>query len=758
MPRIVGRLRTAVLAGCCLALAAPASPGLAAKTKRKGEPRRSAATVLTHRADGDVRDWVGTPTMLAGRTQVSRGELIYTDWLYDDYGPDLDRRPNEPAFRGQLTPTVGDYRYPDDAGRYGYNAADLRELRIAADRAGLHVLIALQTMKVADAAIATIAIDTDGKSSTGAATWPDGAGIETPGADRFVTVWGTGGRVTDAGGRRDPIVHATNVAENAIEADIPWSALGSVASGARVWAVTGLARDGAYMPQSAGETAVFNVAFRGDDRWERLFSHWGETSQARALANQDVSAFAHPLDVAALRRGETRPFAIKPGFYNAIFRSDHDYGEGIDLKHDDDADNTGGGARPMFLSRYQPYALWIPKGWTGSGVHPLLLNLHSLDINHNQYRSTAPNSLVQLGDERRSLIITPLARGTDTWYLESGLLDTFEVWRDAAKRFGGDPERTAITGYSMGGYGTYRLGLLMPDAFTRASVYVGPPAFAMWAYPLPIQGGGGWTERANTNQIVGNGLNLPFEINHGNADELVPVSGVLHQVDAFARAGNPYRFYHHQADDHFSFILNDVWSHTRDWLGGPEVRRDVSPLRVRYRRYPAMDVPKGGLRFDGAYWVDDIVVRNAPEVTSWGEIDATNFARGGFSQKLVGQSVQLRLPGTGGVSPAVESGQHFERSSPIDRINGFQVRLTNVSSVLFKSALMGLSTRSPITVRLTGDGATTVRLAGTWPRRVEALVDGARAASVRRERGGIVTTTVDLKPGDERTLVIRRWR
>src|SRR2546423_3233409 len=95
---------------------------------------KSHKVVRHHRADGKLGDWIGTPTNLGGRTQLSRGELIYSDYLYDDYGPDLDHTPGYPQFRDQLAPKSGDYGYPDDPARYGYNAADLRELRLAADQ------------------------------------------------------------------------------------------------------------------------------------------------------------------------------------------------------------------------------------------------------------------------------------------------------------------------------------------------------------------------------------------------------------------------------------------------------------------------------------------------------------------------------------------------------------------------------------------------------------------------------------------------
>ncbi|MGH2979809.1 MAG: hypothetical protein ACRDLQ_09265, partial [Solirubrobacterales bacterium] len=155
MPRSAVALLAAVLVA--VALPAPAS----------GAP---------HRADGIVTDWRGDPTMLSGQTRVSRGELIHDDWLYDDYGANLDGGPNRAAFRAALAPTRGDYRYPTNANRYGHNAADLRQLRVAADGAGLHVVAFLQTLKDRDAPIVTVAIDS-GRAGE-AQGWPDGAGLD----------------------------------------------------------------------------------------------------------------------------------------------------------------------------------------------------------------------------------------------------------------------------------------------------------------------------------------------------------------------------------------------------------------------------------------------------------------------------------------------------------------------------------------------------------------------------------------------------
>ena len=150
----------------------------------------SAAAATPHRADGSLSDWRGDATMLSGESRVSKGELINDDWLYDDYGADLDHASNMPVFRANLAPTRGDYRYPTNSARYGYNAADLRQLRVSASGTGLHVAAFLQTMKEGDAAAVTLGIDT-GRAREGSGAWPDGAGIDTPAADISISRFST---------------------------------------------------------------------------------------------------------------------------------------------------------------------------------------------------------------------------------------------------------------------------------------------------------------------------------------------------------------------------------------------------------------------------------------------------------------------------------------------------------------------------------------------------------------------------------------
>ena len=112
----------------------------------------------------------------------------------------------------------------------------------------------------------------------------------------------------------------------------------------------------------------------------------------------------------------------------------------------------------------------------------LTLLLHSLGANYNQFSDSRNQS--QLGERGPgSIVITPEGRGPDGWYYGHAGADTFEVWADVARRYRLDPGWTAISGYSMGGYGTYKFATQFPDLFARAKPVVGPPGLGVWVPP-----------------------------------------------------------------------------------------------------------------------------------------------------------------------------------------------------------------------------------------------------------------------------------
>jgi pimeloyl-ACP methyl ester carboxylesterase len=111
-----------------------------------------------------------------------------------------------------------------------------------------------------------------------------------------------------------------------------------------------------------------------------------------------------------------------------------------------------------------------------------------------------------------------------------GRLDALEVLELAKKRYQTDPAQTYLTGHSMGGHGTYHLGVLYPDKFAAIAPCSGWISYFSYAngatYPdTPV---GNILKRAmgasDTLSMKSNFLNKPMFLMHGEADDNVPVT------------------------------------------------------------------------------------------------------------------------------------------------------------------------------------------------------------------------------------------
>ena len=112
-----------------------------------------------------------------------------------------------------------------------------------------------------------------------------------------------------------------------------------------------------------------------------------------------------------------------------------------------------------------------------------------------------------------------------------GRLDAIEVLELAQKVFETDRERTYLTGHSMGGHGTWHLGVTFPDRFAAIAPSAG--WISMWSYagarraesPSPVEE---LMARAlgpsDTMALSRNLARLGVYILHGDADDNVPVS------------------------------------------------------------------------------------------------------------------------------------------------------------------------------------------------------------------------------------------
>ncbi|TAF73238.1 MAG: hypothetical protein EAZ53_13335 [Bacteroidetes bacterium] len=173
-----------------------------------------------------------------------------------------------------------------------------------------------------------------------------------------------------------------------------------------------------------------------------------------------------------------------------------------------------------FISRkdntLQYYSLDLPKNWDIKATYPLFFELHG---------SGNPNALStlksQLGSSTSSLDlfgytsaksymqqqgigyhVAPFGRGNSS-YVGIGEIDIFEAYNDVHKIFKIDENKRYLYGFSMGGGGSWSVGIRTPD---------------LWA-AIGIFAGGLWSERSAAS--LGNNLkNTPVFIWCGDKDGL----------------------------------------------------------------------------------------------------------------------------------------------------------------------------------------------------------------------------------------------
>ena len=740
--------------------------------------------------------FTASPLLVSGTDALRRGEYLYQDYLFDDRGANTVPGSGSRAQPGSdiASPTAGDTLYPR-AERFANNAADLVELRVKPTPTDIVYRVTLNTVKGADVSVVGIGIDTDRGGAVPVA-WPGGAGLTTPGLDRFITAWGSGGEVSGqpvgaALTARTPLPSGAvsiDTTTNQMTIRVPrtlmdpggatWRFVAGVGlfageaagPGRRFLPVETRSDSTAEQPASGSSLrsapAVFNLAFRFDEPRGFLgtaydtfpgVGNWFEDKQAQTLAGRTTGDFRADIDFARLAAGASQDLhAAGTGEQARIFASSLKVPEGVKRTSTSSPEGAADSETfPGYGGQLQPYLLTVPPGYRSDRPAGLTFTLHSLGGTYTQYSVFSPNQLRQFGDQRGNLVVSPLARGTDGWYTDEAEADVFEVWADVARHFNLDSERVALTGYSMGGYGTYKLGVEYPDLFGRAYTTVGPPGRGIWFPPGPPTSG----EDTNTNPLLENVRWIPYMNWVQAADQLVPYVGPREQQQGLTRGhgfdnlGLRSELWTFTGGEHFTLAVLDEWSAARDFLGNARVTRD--PSRVDYAFFPAADRPKLGLVHDHAYWVSGLRVRDAAgdpdEDPARGEINARSLAFG------EGDPTVERFRSTGSFSgpqppPQVE-GTRWTGVPKVPARNRLTLALENIRSATVDGLRARLRGSRALRVRLASDGAGSLRLniplrRGTRVRRVEggpltgaaAGAAGAPAPEVTVNRRGATFT------------------
>jgi hypothetical protein len=624
----MGRGLSATLIAGALALSL--TPAAAAKLPGVKSGQRPGPDALYAPAPAEVPQlenaapWRAEPILVSGAQAYRDGEWLYQDYLHDDHGAAGFREPNDPfGIDAHLfSPTAGTMTYPTDQ-VYAHNAADLVELRVRPGAGETRFRVTLNTLKDAERTAFTLALG----SSTGPRPWPRGAGVSSP-ADTFVTVHGATAEATDAttGAAKPGASASVDLRRRQVDVRVPHSAWNPGGAKQRVAIGVGLWDAGANAYLKAGteatatrpggvapsNSALFNVGPRFGEPLPEVSQYgagvtigdaavggmvqgawWREKAQADALRLGDVTPFAADVDFAKLAAGTDDDSGVpKDGPINRILASRHQFGQGIEPARVcfDIAGGFNAGAKceGRFVGQLQPYALYVPKKPAPARGYGLTLLLHSLSANYNQYSASKNQS--QFGERGAgTLVVTPSGRGPDGFYAGFAEADTFETWADVARHYRVDPDWATVSGYSMGGFGTFRLLARWPDLFARGMSTVGVPG--------------------SVSDQLASMRNTPIMTWNAAGDELVNIADSEEMVRDMTAAGIRFEHWLFPTADHLTLATNDEYGPAAAFLG--EHRVDRNPAHVTYVVDTSEDSSPAATVGDHAYWISGLRLRDA---------------------------------------------------------------------------------------------------------------------------------------------------
>jgi hypothetical protein len=666
----------------------------------------------------NTRGWKAEPILVSGAQSYRDGEWVYQDFLFDDHGAtgSYDRGTPYGASAHLYSPTAGTYTYPTDP-VYANNAADLVEYRLRPGKKATSFRVTLNTLQDAQRSAFTIAL---GGPDAAQQAWPHGAGVASP-ADVFLTWHGSTAELRSSDGTvlAAPELHV-DLPRRQVELTVPHSAW-KPADALRTSVGVGLwdpAADRYLAPQpgpasattpgggTPTRVAIVNVGprlaepqpeFAGATMGDTAAlgaakaPWWRERQQSLQLSLGDVTPFTATVDLRKLA-GKVRDDSGVPttGSIDRIFASRFTYGQGLDPSKVcfslSGGFSAGAACVGRFVGQLQPYNLYVPAKPQPRQGYGLTLLLHSLSANYNQYAGSKNQS--QVGERGAgSLVLTPGGRGPDGFYAGVAEADTFEAWNDVARHYRLDADWTAVTGYSMGGFGTYRLLARWPDLFSRGWSVVGTPGSA--------------------DDQLASLRNTPVMNWVAAGDELVNVQSTEKMQKDLTAAGLRYRHLLFPTADHLTLAGNDEYGDGAAWLGDARVDRD--PAHVTYVVDPREDSASVGAA-DHAYWLSGLAVRDTKAAPT-GTVDVRSAASGLGDAPVLPVATGAGAV-TGGQQPMayVERSQSWGPEPKAAAADALVVMARNVATVTVDVARAGVSCATALQV--TTDGPLTVVLSG----------------------------------------------
>jgi acetyl esterase/lipase len=187
-----------------------------------------------------------------------------------------------------------------------------------------------------------------------------------------------------------------------------------------------------------------------------------------------------------------------------------------------------------------PYRIFVPTRYNKSQKYPMIVLLHGGGMDENTF--LLGSTLQDIAAERGYILASINGRGPISSYLKSNGAekDLFDVMALMEKYYNIDRNHIFLTGHSMGGLGTWIIGLEYRDRFAALAPMAGT------------------RQAADLDARLASGKRIPILITVGGKDTAVPPQPGIDAYRKLKELGYPTKIVEYPEDEHGAVYLSSV--------------------------------------------------------------------------------------------------------------------------------------------------------------------------------------------------------
>jgi predicted peptidase len=227
------------------------------------------------------------------------------------------------------------------------------------------------------------------------------------------------------------------------------------------------------------------------------------------------------------------------------------------------------------------YRVFVPQNRNSKKKLPVMLFLHGNGVNgmDNERQVRGINEIVyKYPDFFNFIIVFPQAR-PNTFWIGNMTTQALKALDQTVEEFNGDPKRLYLSGFSMGGYGTWSAAALYPNKFAAlvpiAGGIVPPfqiPGFVKSTFPPEVLA---ILDAPDPYDVLAKRIgNKPVWVFHGNADESVSVTESRKISEALKKNGSKNVIYTEYENTNHTDVFIKAFSEPKffQWLGKQKLK------------------------------------------------------------------------------------------------------------------------------------------------------------------------------------------